>query len=137
MINDFAELERLSRWIAERGDAWALSSRDRYRLELAVTELVTNVLEHDSLDGRAAGIDITMTLRESERRHELTVTLVDSSEPFNPLKADKPAPPSSLEDLPIGGLGIHLALNACERCRYEYSNEKNVLTMIFDVAVDL
>lgn len=132
---EYAELARLSRWIGDLGERWALSPHLQYRFDLAFTEFVTNVLEHGTLDRSGAGIQITARLMQvtidGEQQRHLVATIVDGSAPFNPLDVAAPSRSNSLDEAPIGGLGIHLARTACDQCRYEFVDGKNILTMLF------
>ena len=51
-------------------------------------------------------------------------------ENYETLVADTNAP---LEERRIGGLGIHLVRNIMDSVKYEYSEGKNILTMIKNI----
>ncbi len=106
-----------------------LDPKASYRLHLAVDEIVANIITHGYEENGLTG-DILLT---SEIRPETFVfTLEDGSPPFDPRTLAKPASlDQSLEDRPIGGLGIFLMLRSVDAFDYTYieGRNRNILTM--------
>ena len=125
--HDYDELTRLSQWIGDVTNTLNLSDRDTHRLELAVTEIVTNILDHGTVEVDEHRIHISLHVSQ----HHLAATVVDGCAPFNPLDVESPSSPTTLAEADIGGLGIHLVRNSCDHCQYGRIAEKNVFTMIF------
>ncbi len=122
-----AELRRLVGWIGEVVERHALSEQLCQRLELALDEAVTNVVLY------AAGPHGEAHIRLTARYHAdtLSIELRDRGPAFDPLGAPEPGRPASLEEAPIGGLGIHLMRRASDGLRYRREGEQNVLTLEF------
>ena len=59
----------------------------------------------------------------------LTVQFEDAGEPFNPLNQPAPNTEASLENRPIGGLGIYLVMEMMDEVYYERIGGKNCLTI--------
>ncbi len=130
--HDYSELARLGQWIGDVAEALGLTSRDAYRLELSLTEIVTNVLDHGDLDhGDVADEGHGILVSVQHDCQHLVATVVDGCAPFNPLEATTEPAPTSLEEADIGGLGIHLVRNTCDHCHYDRNAEKNIFTMTF------
>lgn len=74
-------------------------------LELVLDELVLNVCNHAYPDDSAGVVTVTYSVPASG---ELSVEVADRGVRFDPLRAPPPNLSLSLEQRPIGGLGIHL-----------------------------
>lgn len=91
--NDPADLARLSRWVGRLADDLQASERDRFRLDLVLTEVVTNAITHGLTEA-----DATELMVEAEWNAQmLSVTVTDSAPPFDPLGASLPEPPRRLD----------------------------------------
>ncbi len=101
-----AEVGRLADEAGRFAEAGGLGAEPVARLLIVLDELVTNAIMH----GRLAEHE-TIEVELARRGGGLDVTVLDPGPPFDPLH-DAPAPKlaASLEQRPIGGLGIHLVL---------------------------
>ena len=124
--NRLDEVGRASAWLNRVADSLALSPEMRFRLDLGLTEAVTNVVAYayqDSADHeihirlRADGVDVTLEVE-------------DDGSAFDPLQAERPPVPTSLAEAPIGGLGIHLIRSMLDECHYRREAGRNRLTMV-------
>ncbi len=123
--NDLAELERLSQAIADFGAESGLSAQFLFSVNLALGEIVTNVISYGYEDSGDHMITVRFLLGEGE----LTAEVEDDGRPFNPLDAPEPDLDAPLEDRPIGGLGIHLVRKVMDRLEYRRRAGKNLLVM--------
>ena len=99
-----------------------------FRLNMAVEELLTNVVKH-------SGTTDPMTVTIRDEPGCLSVELGDSGPRFDPFtQAQKPVLDASIEDRPIGGLGVHLVQAMLDKVEYRRIGERNsiVLTMFKD-----
>ena len=97
------------------GDALALSDKARFNLALVVEEIGTNILKYafdESADGRF-GITVIRT------DDVLTVTFVDGGVPFDPLAAEAPEKPLSINDAQVAGFGLVLVRKAAQDLTYQ------------------
>ena len=117
--NELCELSRVFEFI-ERNLPSCLS---------AIEELVANVIMYAYGERKDQDIQIEMECRGTQ----LQVTVIDSGIPFNPLESKDPDLSLSVEERPIGGLGIFLVKQLMTELRYERASGKNVLTMIKDL----
>jgi anti-sigma regulatory factor (Ser/Thr protein kinase) len=88
-------------------------------------DLLDNVISYGFNDEQRHFIDISLKLTASG----LTVSIVDDGVPFNPLAETAPDTTLSIEDRPIGRLGIHIVVNMVDEIRYQRTADKNVLTL--------
>ena len=121
----FAEIpaasEAASRWLADRNAPPAAE----YLANLAIEELVTNCVKYGYDDSAEHIIEIEFKISAGE----LIITVTDDGHPFNPLELPDRDTNLPLEDLPIGGLGIHLLRKMCDQMDYSHIGGKNRLTL--------
>lgn len=101
-----------------------LSDTQATHLELVIEELVVNVIKHGYRDGRTGAITIDV-----DAGVELTITLSDDGDPFDPVAATAPDLDLGTEDRPIGGLGIHFVRTFMEEMHYRRHAGRNELTL--------
>jgi sigma-B regulation protein RsbU (phosphoserine phosphatase) len=121
-----------SGWAGNLCQELRLSGEDRYRVELVVTELVQNVVEHSGQEHPEAPLE----LRAEVEGAELRLTVIDAGEPFDPLSLEARETPESLEQAKLGGLGIALVREFADQCRYERRGGRNRFHAIFAVRRD-
>ena len=63
----------------------------------------------------------------------LVLTMVDNGQKFDPTQDTDPDLSSTVEERPIGGLGLHLIKTFADRVNYEYSDGRNRLTLEHDL----
>jgi len=126
--SDIRELRRISAWWRQWA-AWAgLSGDASQQGELCLNEAVGNIVQHGRDD--TAPRPIGITFERLARGARMTVT--DSGPAFNPLAYTPPDPPLTLNDAPIGGLGIPLIRTHAASTEYRREKDKNVLILTFD-----
>ena len=122
---DVTEIERLNRLVRQFGELHEVPMRALYSVNLALDELVTNILHYgfDNPDGERVSVHITVSAGE------LVASVTDYGREFNPLDAPAPDLSASLSEREIGGLGIHLVRSLMDHANYERADGKNVLTV--------
>jgi serine/threonine-protein kinase RsbW len=127
-----AELDSLSpiaQFVLRAAAEAGLDRKASYRLRLAVDEIATNVIDHGYLEAGLAG-EVVVEAEMDERT--LTITVEDGARPFDP--RDRVAPEQitmPVEERPVGGLGIFLAVRGVDEFRYERAagRNRNILVM--------
>jgi len=104
--------------------AWRLPRKTVAEINLALEELIVNIVNHGKLDPTHV-IDITL----SKVARELTIRVVDDGPPFDLTHVAAPDVTLPLEQRSCGGLGIHLVRKLCQCCNYVRSADKNILTL--------
>jgi len=125
VTNDLAELERLGRAVEEFGRAAGLSAPVTFDLQLATSEIVTNVILHGYDDEREHAIVVRLLADAGE----VTVEVEDDGRPFDPSSAPAPRLDLPLEERPLGGLGVYLARRVTDAIEYRRQDERNILRM--------
>jgi anti-sigma regulatory factor (Ser/Thr protein kinase) len=95
------------------------------RLGLCLDEAVTNIISYAFPDGGEHEIVVRLT----PNGDEMIAEVIDGGIPHDPLaKQDPEHLLASLDDRPIGGLGIHLIRKLSRAVSYAYEDGKNHLT---------
>lgn len=124
-----SELPGLMAWLQQLGGAGNWPSSVANALELCVEEAVANTMMHGSPSGAP---EIIVSI--SEANSTIIVRIVDDGLPFDPTAAAPPAEATSLDEIGIGGLGIHLMRNFSQSIEYARADGRNCLTMVFAAA---
>ena len=106
----------LTRFLAQAG----ASEKTVYNASLAFEELVSNVIRHAYPSGHGP-IDVIAEMEGAE----VVLTVEDEGRPFNPLLAEEPAKPASVEEAQIGGWGISLVRMAATNIEYRRIDSRN------------
>lgn len=125
--NDLPELERLVPFVEEYARRAGLPPATAYAIQLCADEAVSNVVRHGGPEGRASSIAVR--LRSVPGATDLLI--VDDGAPFDPTRVPPPRPAASLEDVRIGGLGVHLMRKFSTAMHYERRGSENRLTLTF------
>ncbi len=125
LSNRLSELDRLSRVIGQFGHRQGLPDNVLNCIQLAVEEIVANVISHGYDDQNEHSITVRLAFQDGMVLAEVE----DDGRPFNPLDAPEPKLDQPLEDRPIGGLGIHLVRNLMDALDYRHTQGKNLLRM--------
>jgi anti-sigma regulatory factor (Ser/Thr protein kinase) len=123
-----ASLEALSAigaFVREAAAEAGLDSRATYRLRLAVDEMATNIIVHGRPFDHSGDAQVLLTADIDDTT--LTITLEDSGPAFNPLEHQTPDQflDKPIDERPIGGLGVFLAIRGVDEFQYERLADRN------------
>ena len=123
--NKVEELEHVNTFVEQIGDELGLDMELQMNLNLAMEEMVSNVIFYAYPEGTEGSIGLAA---EYDRK-QLTFMLSDSGREFDPtLKSD-----SDLDTNPaereLGGMGIYIVKNIMDQVTYQRLKGKNLLTM--------
>jgi serine/threonine-protein kinase RsbW len=94
-------------------------------LQLVAEELLSNII----LYGCPAGGSHTITINVQAKVDEVWVLVRDDGIPFNLLEQPVPNRPASLDEVAVGGLGIHLVRSTMDEIIYRYEDGWNTLLL--------
>jgi serine/threonine-protein kinase RsbW len=117
--NDMSELEGLYAAINQFLEAHETPHRSGYAVNLAVEELVVNIIRYAFVDDDVHQVDVGIGIFGQQ----IVVEFRDEGIPFDP----REAPPHDVdaEDLNVGGLGISLVLDMVDELKYRRENDAN------------
>ena len=123
--NKLSEIRRISEIIEKFCENNNLPMRILFDVNLSLDELLTNIIHYGFDDEKEHTIIVKLSLSENI----LEITIEDDGKAFNPLNAKPPNLDQSIEDKPIGGLGIYLVKNLMTEINYKRLKSKNILVL--------
>ena len=130
--NRVEEIGRVNEAFGEFAKKHELTEAVQRRMNLCFDELLSNVIAYGYTDEDEHHIEVHVRLL----REELAVTITDDGRPFNPFGNEPPDTALSVEERPIGGLGVHLVRNFMDRVAYERHGEHNVVLLFKNLGSD-
>jgi serine/threonine-protein kinase RsbW len=123
--NDFSELPATAEKVAEFLESQGASPDIIFAADLAIEEIVTNIIKYGYDDSGSHEILVRLSLPNGELKLEIE----DGGHEFDPF--DRPAPNihASIEEREIGGLGIHFVKNLLDSCEYRRAGDRNIVTL--------
>jgi serine/threonine-protein kinase RsbW len=117
--NELSELEGFNATLAQFLDFHNIPYRAAYAVNLAIDELVVNVMRYAYVDEDTHLIDIELAIEGDQ----LILQIVDDGRPFDPRSG--PALDLHAEDREAGGLGLILVLDMVDVLKYRRMDERN------------
>ncbi len=122
---DFAALDDVFAFMDEALSAYGADSASAYAVNFAVEEFFTNMVKYQP-EG-----DHSVSIRVEREANRLTVWMVDTGvRPFDVTGARAPDLAASLDDRPVGGLGIHISKELLDSVTYEYGDGQSTITFV-------
>lgn len=124
------ELPHVTEFVHTELDRRLCPVRAQRQLDIALEELFVNVAHYaypDATPDRPGEVRVSYTY--SAEPPSITVEIEDEGIPFDPLSRPDAVTPMSIEDVPIGGLGILMAKRSVDEMRYERTDGTNVVTI--------
>lgn len=128
--NDIKQIPQLAHFMDKVSALANLNKSTEMALNLALEEAVSNVILYAYPPGADGLVDIDAIIGADA----LTFILTDSGKAFDPTAAPEADTTLSVEERPIGGLGIFLVRNIMDDVHYERTDGKNIFTMIKKIA---
>jgi serine/threonine-protein kinase RsbW len=92
-----------------------------FAINVSLEELLANTMSYGYEDDGEHEI-VVQIWREDV---DLVIEIADDARPFDPTRAAPPNLDGTLEERPIGGLGIHLVRNMMDRMEYRRDGQRN------------
>jgi len=128
--NDASELPRMTEWIVGASKAAGISDKTSFALQLCLEEAVANIMEHSRGDAGARQI-VASIVREAS---DIVLTVDDDGAAFDPTQLSAADRGHTLDDTPVGGLGIPLMRKFANDIKYRRKDGGNQLRLTFAVA---
>jgi anti-sigma regulatory factor (Ser/Thr protein kinase) len=125
---DVDELRPLFGFISDFLEAHHAGKKCRFRAQLAVEEVFTNMVRHNTSGVDPISVDLTLD------DAAFTIHVVDSNaRPYDLTEHPEPDTTAPIEDREIGGLGIHLVRRLADDVRYEHANRSTTITLVLNL----
>ena len=125
LTNNIDDVPKLAEFVEIVCEAVGFDMSTSMSLNLAMEEAVVNVMNYAYPTGTIGNVNITAEANDEQ----LKFVISDNGKPFDPTTKSEVDTTMSVEDRPIGGLGIHLIRQIMDSINYERTGGMNVLTL--------
>ena len=125
LTNNIEEIPQLAAFVDEVCETAELDMSKTTNMNLALEEAVVNVMDYAYPAGTVGEVQIDALLGNKE----LCFVIRDKGKPFDPTVQNETDTTLSLDERPIGGLGIYLVRQLMDSINYERVDGQNVLTL--------
>ena len=119
------EIRRACEWLATTLRQRDVPDPQVECLELALHEVLANVLAHGGSAARAEPIRICVEVRDKATTGEARIEVRDAGMPFDPTGAPEHTPAKTLAEAPLGGLGLPLIRHCSDWMSYRRDGGRN------------
>ena len=126
---DINRIPELNSFIESIGERLNMDMGQITQVQMAVEEAVVNVMNYAYPVGKNGFV----TIKVMSDGHELRIVVIDSGVAFDPTAKEKADTTLSVEDRPIGGLGIFMIRELMDSINYERVDNRNILMMIKNI----
>ena len=105
-----------------------LGEKGVFQVQLACDEACTNIVEH-AYGGQDGQFEVHCWVENGR----LFIAIRDYGRPFDPHTIPEPFIPTSasqVDQLEVGGLGLHFMRKLMDEVRFEFTDEGNVVVMV-------
>ena len=120
--NNLSEIGRLANAVIEFGRENSFSDKVIFDINLALEEVVNNIISYAYEDKNEHQIHIHMEFKGQE----LVLKVEDDGIPFNPLEVTEPDIKKPLEERQPGGLGLFFVRKLIDTLEYRRDKDKNI-----------
>jgi anti-sigma regulatory factor (Ser/Thr protein kinase) len=123
IANEVSDLKGLMEGATGFLESRGVDAQAVYRINLALEEMVTNIIKYSYDSPGRRNIEVTLEIGEDE----ITAVIIDDGHDFNPVLHEENPPPEKPEDREIGGWGIPLIKKLLDRMDYRREGGRNIL----------
>jgi serine/threonine-protein kinase RsbW len=120
----YDQIQSVRELVYRCAESAGFSSKECYACQLAVSEALENIIRHGY--GREVPNEIMVTV--SSEPGSVNIELMDDAPPFNPTN-NRQERQWTLDDPPVGGLGIHLIHTIMDEVDYKRRAGHNYLRL--------
>ena len=123
--NNVRQVKTLNAFVLQVTERLGIDAKIAKEIKLAVEEAVVNVMDYAYPIGQTGDIDV----QAMSDGQWLKFVITDNGVAFDPTEKEKADTTLSVEDRPVGGMGILLVRELMDSINYERTDGKNVLTL--------
>jgi len=122
--NKVEEIHKVEAFIEGICEEWNIGFGEMHKINLAMEEIVSNIINYGYEDAGEHKISISATYKNKA----LKLIIEDDARAFNPLEHEDPDDfDKPLEERNIGGLGIFFVKKMMDRVEYRHESNHNIL----------
>lgn len=129
LTNNISEIAKLSEWAETIAEEVGLSSDKIFQMNLALEEVVVNVMSYAYPDQENAEFSVKAETGDNQIRFVID----DTGIPFDPTEVEEPDTSLPIEERPVGGLGIMLVKQFMKDVTYERKGNHNLLYLTMTI----
>ena len=126
LTNDIKHVKTLNAFVKSITDKLNIDTSQARNIKLAVEEAVVNAMDY----AYPKDIEGNITVQVMYNENTMKFVIIDSGVAFDPTEATLADTSLSVEDRPVGGLGLLLVRKMMDSINYERINNQNTLTLI-------
>jgi anti-sigma regulatory factor (Ser/Thr protein kinase) len=107
-------------------EEYGCGMKEQMAIDVAIDELFANIA-HYAYNPETGYATVRVDVLQDPLSVE--VTFIDNGKQYDPLAKDDPDTTLSVEDRPIGGMGILIVKKSMDAVNYEYKDGRNILTI--------
>ena len=124
--NQVTEIENITEALNDIAAKWGVSTKMKMEINLALEELITNIVFYAFDDKAEHEIDLLFIRKGTS----VSVQVTDDGKPFNLLeRVDWGEVNKPLEERKVGGLGVHFIKTMMNGVEYKRSENKNIVLL--------
>jgi serine/threonine-protein kinase RsbW len=123
--NTIADLAALTTAMERVGAEYGMPKKALYQLQIALDEMVSNVIKYAWPEGGAHNIEIRITIRDGG----VEVEIIDDGRMFDPRDAPKRNKPLPGQRPRPGGVGVQMTKKLVDRINYARIGHRNHTTL--------
>jgi serine/threonine-protein kinase RsbW len=116
--------------LEEFGRNAGLSSEQADQIGLVLNEALANVMRHGYGGAKDKPIRVTFDRQGAESQTQVRVEIRDWAKPFDPAKLPTAPPPTDVEQIKPGGLGLHCMRMCMDQVTFTPQPDGMLLTMV-------
>lgn len=123
----YEQIRAIGRFVLEGAEQAGFDEKTQLQIELACDEAATNIIQH-AYGGEGNG---SLTVGWQQTDNDFVITLFDQGKSFDPMSVPVPEMSADIpiEEVSVGGLGIHFMRTIMDTVAYEFNPAGNTLTM--------
>lgn len=118
------ELDNVTAFIEEECEKIECPLKDQMQINIALEEMFVNVA-HYAYHPEDGLVEVQVSGEDKT----LTISLIDTGTPYNPLAKEDPDITLEANERQIGGLGIFMTKKIMDEVEYKFEDGKNIFTM--------
>ena len=126
VVPDSASREAVGAFVDALSAKLEIVPKIAHKINIVFDEIYANIVNYSKAT--------LATILYSIESGKIRISFTDNGIPYNPLEAAEPDTTLSAEEREIGGLGIFMVKKMTESMEYEYTDGKNILTLVIPLS---